>query len=81
MSASSGLLDAAGGVGRDQTVVYGLVERHREDTLHAADGVGVQTLPHLSGLKCTDVHCREIPKAPLAEEGHQVDTTNPLVAL
>ena len=63
----SGLFHAACGVGRDQTVVHRLVQRGREDTLHHADGVGVQALLDLAGLEGADV-CRSELAEPQTSE-------------
>jgi hypothetical protein len=62
-----GLFHAAGWVGGNKAVVDGLVERCREDALHHADGVGVQTLLDLAGLEGADV-CRSELAEPQTSE-------------
>ena len=81
LSTRSGLLDAACGVGRDQVVVHGLVQRGREDPLHHADGVGVEALFDLAGLEGADVGSRKVADPQASEERHQVVAAGPLVAL
>ena len=76
-----GLFDAAGWVEGNKVVVHGLVERSREDALHHADGVGVQTLLDLAGLEGADVCRSELAEPQTPEERHQMITAGPLIAL
>jgi len=69
-----------GGVRWDQVVVHSLVERGREDPLHHADGVGVQSFLDLASLEDADVSRGEFPKPDPAEEGYQVVAAGSLVA-
>jgi hypothetical protein len=62
-----GLLHAAGGVRGNEAVVYCLVERSRENSLHDADGVGIQALLDLASLEGADV-CRSELAEPQTSE-------------
>jgi hypothetical protein len=76
-----GLFHAAGWVGRNKAVVHGLIERRREDALHHADGVGIQTLLDLAGLEGADVCCSELAEPQTSEKRNQVIAAGPFVAL
>jgi hypothetical protein len=67
-----GLLQAAGGVGGNNAVVHGLVERSRENSLHDADGVGIQALLDLAGFEGAHVGGAQVSQLDAAEEGYQV---------
>ena len=75
-----GLFHAAGGVGGNEAVVYCLVERCREDSLHHADGVGVQTLLDLAGLEGAHVGGTQVAQLNAPKERHQVVAARPLIA-
>ena len=73
--------EAARGVLKDEPVVYRPVECRRKDSLHHADGVGVEALLDLAGLEGADVGSRELTEPKTSEEGHQVVAVSSLVAL
>jgi hypothetical protein len=75
------LLHAAGGVGRDQAVVHRLVERGRENSLHDANGVGIQALLDLASLECAYAGGAQVSQLDAAEEGDQVIAAGSFVAL
>src|SRR5829696_1168942 len=65
-----GLLHAAGGVRGNEAVVYCLVERGRENSLHHADGVGVQTLLDRAGLEGAHVGGTQLAQLDAPKERH-----------
>jgi hypothetical protein len=75
-----GLLHAAGWIGGNKAVVHGLVECGREDALHHADGVGVQTLLDLAGLEGAHVGGTQLAQRDAPKERHQVVAARPLIA-
>jgi hypothetical protein len=75
-----GLFHAAGGVRRNKAVVHSLVERRREDALHHADGVGVQTLLDFAGLEGAHVGGTQLAQLDAPKERHQVVAARPLIA-
>jgi hypothetical protein len=80
LAASSGLLEAARGVLKDEPVVYRPVECRRKNSLHHADGVGVEVGFNLAGLERPDMRRRKVPQFHPAEEGYQVIAARPLVS-
>jgi hypothetical protein len=76
-----GFFHAAGWVGGNKAVVHGLIERRREDALHHAYGVGVQTLLDLAGLEGAHVGGAQVSQLDAAEEGYQVIAAGSFVAL
>jgi hypothetical protein len=75
-----GLLHAAGGVRGNEAVVYCLVECGREDSLHHADRVGVQTFLDLAGLEGAHVDGTQLAQRDAPKERHQVVAARPLIA-
>ena len=76
-----GLLHAAGGVRGNEAVVYCLVERSRENSLHDAHGVGIQALLDLASLEGAYVGGAQVSQLDAAEEGYQVIAAGSFVAL
>ena len=75
-----GLLHAAGGVRGNEAVVYCLVELVREDSLHHADSVGVQTLLDLAVLEGAHLGSTQLAQRDAPKERHQVVAARPLIA-
>jgi hypothetical protein len=75
-----GLLHAPGGVRGNEAVVYCLVECGREDSLHHADGVGVQTLLDLAGLEGAHVGGTQLAQRDAPKERRQGVAARPLIA-
>ena len=74
------LFHAGRRVGWDQAVVYCLVERGREDSLHHAEGVGVEALIDRAGLEGAHVGGTQLAQLDAPKEWHQVVAARPLIA-
>src|SRR5215204_1193803 len=65
-----GLLHAAGGGRGNEAVVYCPADRGRENSLHHADGAGVQTLLDLAGLEGAHVGGTQLAQLDAPKERH-----------
>ncbi len=81
LPARGGLLHPGGRIGGYQAVVHGLVQGRRENTLHDAHGVRVQSLLDLARLERANVGGVEVSQFGSPEERIQVVAARPLVPL